>query len=101
MQLDHEIIQPDKKAVEAELAKARKRLERFPGAWGWLEQVGRCLRWLGDPEAEAYFRQGAANYKVKEGHIDDLNLLSSGNPTARDVIQPAQHITRKVMPVSS
>jgi tetratricopeptide (TPR) repeat protein len=57
--------------VEAELAKARQRLERFPGAWVWLEQVGRCLRWLGDPEAQTYFRQGAANYKVKEGHAGD------------------------------
>ena len=71
MKLDDVKIQPNKKAVEAELAKARKRLERFPGAWIWLEQVGRCLRWLGDPEAQTYFRQGAANYKVKEGHAGD------------------------------
>ena len=71
MNLDDVAIQPNIKAVETELAKARKRLERFPDSWGWLEQVGRCLRWLGNPEAEAYFRQGAANYKVKAGHSGD------------------------------
>jgi len=59
-------IEPDKEAVEAELTKARKRMQRFPGTWAWLAQAGRCLRWLGDPEAEAYFRKTAANFKMRE-----------------------------------
>jgi hypothetical protein len=64
-------IKPDKKAIEAELAKAMQPSERSPDSWLWLERVGRCLRWLGDPEAEPYFRQAAANYKVKEGRAGD------------------------------
>jgi hypothetical protein len=65
------MIKPDKETVQAELSTLRKRLERRPHSWVRLEGTGRCLRWLGDPEAEAYFRQGAANYKVKEGHAGD------------------------------
>jgi tetratricopeptide (TPR) repeat protein len=71
MKREDVMIEPDKKAVEAELVKARKRLNQFPQGWLWLEQVGRCLRWLGDPEAEAYFRRAAGNYKVHKGHAGD------------------------------
>jgi hypothetical protein len=90
MKLDNVTIQPNKKAVEAELAKARKRLERFPGAWGWLEQVGRCLRWLGDPQAQTYFRQGAANYKVKEGHAGDHMRRGNLHRLAGDIAAAQQ-----------
>jgi len=72
------IMQPDREAIEARLAEARKRLERFPDGWLWLEQVGRCLRWLGDPEAEAHFRRAAANYPLREqdpgAHVQLGNL---------------------------
>jgi tetratricopeptide (TPR) repeat protein len=60
------MMEPNKEAVEAELAEARMRMQRFPGTWAWLAQVGRCLRWLGDPQAEAYFRKAGANFKMRE-----------------------------------
>jgi hypothetical protein len=85
VKLDDVTIQPNKKAVETELAKATKRLERFPGSWISLEQVGRCLRWLDDPEAEAYFRHGAANYKVKEGHAGDHMRRGNLHRLASDI----------------
>lgn len=84
MKPDQAPIEPSKRAVEAKLAKARKRLERYPNSWVWLEQVGRCLRWLGDPQATAYFRQGAANYKVKEGHAGDQMRLGNLHRLAGD-----------------
>lgn len=84
MKLDEVMIQPDKKAIKAQLVKARKRLERFPDSWVWLEQVGRCLLWIGDPEAAAYFRQGAANYKLKEGHAGDQMRLGNLHRLAGD-----------------
>lgn len=90
MKPDDLMIQPTKKAVEAALAKARKRLERYPHAWTSLEQVGRCLRWLGDPDATAYFYQGAAHYKVKEGHAGDQMRLGNLYRLANDH-QAAQH----------
>lgn len=71
LNLDPVRLKPDEQAVQAELSTLRKRLERRPHSWVRLEGIGRCLRWLGDPEAEAYFLQAAANYKVKEGHSGD------------------------------
>jgi tetratricopeptide (TPR) repeat protein len=91
MKPDDVMIQPDRKAVEAQLAKARKRLERFPDSWGWLEQVGRCLRWLGDPQAADYFRQGAANYQVKEGHAGDQMRLGNLYRLAGDTAAAQRH----------
>jgi hypothetical protein len=84
MKPDDFIIQPNIKAVKENLDKARKRLERFPNSWMRLEQVGRCLRWLGDPQATAYFYQGAANYKVKEGHAGDQMRLGNLYRLAND-----------------
>ena len=84
MKPDDLMIQPTKKAVEAALAKARKRLERYPHAWTSLEQVGRCLRWLGDNQSTAYFSQGAAHYTVKEGHAGDQMLLGNLYRLAND-----------------
>jgi len=77
MMPDVATIQPSRKAVEARLAKAQQRLTRFPRSWGGLEQIGRCLRWLDDPEAEAYFRQAAAATPVKEDHAGDLMRLGA------------------------
>jgi hypothetical protein len=77
MNPDDLMIHPNNKAVEAALAKARKRLERYPHSWVSLEQVGRCLRWLGDPQSTAYFYQVATHYKIKEGHAGDQMRLGN------------------------
>jgi hypothetical protein len=77
MELDQVMIEPDKRAIQAELAKLRKRLERRPDSWARLEQVGRCLRWLDDPEAKDYFRQATANYKIREQDPGDHMRLGN------------------------
>jgi hypothetical protein len=77
MKINDVMILPDERDIRAQLAKARKRLEKYPDSWVWLEQIGRCLRWLGNPEAVEYFRQGAANYKVKGGHAGDQIRLGN------------------------
>ena len=79
------MIKPDEKAVQVELSALRKRLERRPHSWVRLEGIGRCLRWLGDPEAQAYFRRGAANYRVKEGHAGDHMRRGNLHRLAGDV----------------
>lgn len=90
MKLDDFMIQPNIKAVKEKLAKARIRLERFPNSWTSLEQVGRCLRWLGDPQATAYFYQGVAHYKVGEGDAGDQMRLGNLYRLANDN-KAAQH----------
>lgn len=68
-------LRPAWEAIEAQLPKARKRLDQFPQGCLWLEQMGRCLRRLGDPEAEAYFRQAVANYPFLMGRDDEVGEL--------------------------
>ena len=77
LNLDPAIIKPEKEAIKAELSTLRKRLERRPHSWVRLEGIGRCLRWLGDPEAETYFRQATANYETRE--LDAGDHMRRGN----------------------
>jgi tetratricopeptide (TPR) repeat protein len=83
------MIKPDKETVQAELSTLRKRLERRPHSWVRLEGIGRCLRWLGDPEAETYFRQAAANYEKREldagghMHLGSMYRLAGDAETAQ------------------
>ena len=85
------IVQPDREAIEAQLPKARKRLDQFPQGWLWLEQVGRCLRWLGDPEAEAYFHQAAANYPLRAKDPVDHTHLGNLCRLAGEVEKAQRH----------
>ena len=94
MKPDDVTIAPDKKAIEAELAKAMQPSERSPDGSLWLERVGRCLRWLGDPEAEAHLRRAAANYKVRQGDAGSQMSLGNLYRLAGD-IEEAQRLFEK------
>lgn len=91
LELQSELLKPDKDAIRAELAKLRERLERQPHSWVRLEGVGRCLRWLGDPEARHHFRQAAANYKAKEGRAGDHMRLGNLYRLAGDTGAAQRH----------
>lgn len=75
------MVKPDKKALEAGLAEARKNLERYPNAWTYLETAGRILRYLNDPEAAEYFRKAIAHYHFhpKLGERDPDSNIQIGN----------------------
>jgi tetratricopeptide (TPR) repeat protein len=88
------MIEPDGKAVQAELAKLRKRLERRPDSWIQLEGIGRCLRWLGDPEARENLLRAAANYRVKEGRAGDHMRLGNLYRLAGDAPAAQRHFER-------
>ena len=71
------ILEPDRKAVEDKLAEARNRYERFPNQWHRLEQIGRCLRWLGDPGAADCFLRVAGNMQFRPGNPGDQTRIGN------------------------
>jgi uncharacterized protein YjbI with pentapeptide repeats len=57
------LLEANEKKLRKELAEARSRLDDDPQSLLYIEPVGRCLRWLDDPESEELFAQAAARYE--------------------------------------
>lgn len=77
MERDDLILKANLKSVEAELNKARQRLDKYPEQWHTIEKIGRCLRAMGDPGAREYFLKAAANYNIRE--TDPGDCMRKGN----------------------
>src|SRR5215217_3228361 len=54
------LLEANEKKLRKELAEARSRLEFEPNTAWSTETVARCLRWIGDPEAQAFFEHAAS-----------------------------------------
>lgn len=89
-------IKPDPAKVEAALAKTRQRLERKPTHWLRLEQAGRCLRWLDDPQASAYLARAIEHFPLREGdpgsymRLGAIYRLYGARDDAREAFQTAR-----------
>jgi tetratricopeptide (TPR) repeat protein len=76
------VLKPDRKKLEAKLTETKRRLEKHPYAWFRLEQAGRILRALGDPQASEFLRQAIANYKfvpLRSGQDRPGDFMRVGN----------------------
>ncbi|MCG8351998.1 MAG: hypothetical protein MI924_29885, partial [Chloroflexales bacterium] len=90
------MLKVNRKRVEAYLQKKLQQLEVNPEHWINLEAVGRCLFYLNDPRAQAYFQQAAMHYPLFPGstdsHLQQANLyrLAGDRDQARQHYQQAQ-----------
>jgi uncharacterized protein YjbI with pentapeptide repeats len=80
------MFEVNEKKLRKELAEARRRLNRDPQYLLYIEPVGRCLRWLDDPESEVLFTQAAAQLsagisqsRARTRKLDPYSLLTLGN----------------------
>jgi uncharacterized protein YjbI with pentapeptide repeats len=80
------MFEVNEKKLRKEVAEARRRLNRDPQYLLYIESVGRCLRWLDDPESEELFAQAAARLSEDIGQSgvlirkrDLYPLLTLGN----------------------
>jgi uncharacterized protein YjbI with pentapeptide repeats len=67
------LLEVNERKLRKELAEARYRLDGDPQYLFYAESVGRCLRWLDDPESEELFAQAAA--QLSEGIGDGRALI--------------------------
>ena len=92
------MLKVNRKRVEAYLQKKLQQLEVNPEHWINLEAVGRCLFYLNDPRAQAYFQQAAMHYPLFPGstdsHLQQANLyrLAGDRDQARQHYQQAQEV---------
>jgi tetratricopeptide (TPR) repeat protein len=82
------VITINRKRVETQLQKQRQNLEMNPDLWLFLEGVGRCLAYLGDPQATDYFQQAALKYALIPG---DPIQLANLYRLAGNMAQARQH----------
>ena len=68
------MLEVNEKKLRRELAEAKRRLDDDPQYLLYTEPVGRCLRWLDDPESQELFARAAARLSEDIGHSGVLDL---------------------------
>jgi hypothetical protein len=68
------LLEVNEKKLRRELTEARRRLDDDPQYLLYTEPVGRCLRWLDDPESQELFARAAARLSEGIGHNGVLDL---------------------------
>ncbi len=81
----------NKKRIQKALVEAQQHAERTNGGWLYLEMIGRCFRYLDNPDATIYFRQAAQNYPLFPQDIDGQMVLANLHRLAGDIDQACQH----------
>lgn len=79
------------KRVQQALDNARQNAERTNGGWMYLEQIGRCLRYLQDPDAAMYFRQAARQYPLFAESVESQAVLANLYRLADEWEQARRH----------
>ena len=73
------MLEVNEKKLRRELAEASRRLDAGPQYLLYTEPVGRCLRWLDDPESQELFARAAA--RLSEG-IGQSGVLARKRDTS-------------------